>query len=90
METAPIVAAEPPWYRIPAPDTPVAGWHVSPFVDAAAYHWSWVWVLLPVLRLNKKTSGFVPLSSVTPATTLLAWLSYITQLPSALIAAEVA
>lgn len=61
METAPIAAPAPPWYRIPAADTPVAGWHVSPWVDAAAYHWSWVWALLPVLLIGGSEASWWPM-----------------------------
>ncbi len=31
------------------PDRPNPVWHISPVLDAAAYHFSWVWVLIPML-----------------------------------------
>lgn len=33
---------------IPPADKPVAGWHVSAFVDLCAYQFSWVWILIPL------------------------------------------
>ena len=33
---------------VPPADKPVAGWHVSPLVDLAAYHFSWLWILIPL------------------------------------------
>ena len=37
-------------YVRPAPvDRPNPRWHVSPVIDMAAYHWSWVWLLVPML-----------------------------------------
>src|SRR5690349_10336004 len=37
------------WERlVPPADRPVAGWHVSPFVDLAAYQFSWLWILVPL------------------------------------------
>lgn len=35
--------------RIPAPDQSSPRWHVSPVIDMAAYHFSWVWLLIPML-----------------------------------------
>lgn len=32
----------------PPADRPVAGWHVSPFVDLVAYQFSWLWILIPL------------------------------------------
>jgi hypothetical protein len=34
--------------RIPAVSRPDPRWHVSPAVDVAAYHFSWLWVLVPM------------------------------------------
>jgi hypothetical protein len=31
------------------PDQSNPGWHVSPVIDIAAYHFSWAWVLIPML-----------------------------------------
>jgi hypothetical protein len=36
------------WLGVPPPAQPVARWHVSPAVDALAYHWSWLLVLVPL------------------------------------------
>ncbi|MBW2542967.1 MAG: hypothetical protein JRF15_12840 [Deltaproteobacteria bacterium] len=36
-------------FRIPPPAERVRAWHVSPAIDMAAYHFSWLWVLLPLL-----------------------------------------
>ena len=38
--------------RVPAPTERVAGWQVGPAVDLAATHWSWLWMLLPLLALG--------------------------------------
>ena len=35
-------------FVIPPPAERVRGWHVSPAIDMAAYHFSWLWVLLPL------------------------------------------
>jgi hypothetical protein len=40
------------WSRYVAPTPPGQSshaWHVSPVIDAAAYHFSWAWVLVPML-----------------------------------------
>ncbi len=34
--------------RVPANNEPVVGWHVSPLVDVAAYHFSWLLILVPL------------------------------------------
>ena len=34
--------------RLPHPDQPVRDWHVSPLVDVAAYHYSWLLILIPL------------------------------------------
>ena len=36
-------------FRIPSPAERVRAWHVSPAIDMAAYHFSWLWVLLPLV-----------------------------------------
>jgi hypothetical protein len=36
------------WWRLPAPTESTPGWHVSPLVDLVAYHFSWLWILLPL------------------------------------------
>jgi hypothetical protein len=43
-------AAPPPLLDrlVPPADKAVAGWHVSPFVDLAAYHFSWLFILVPL------------------------------------------
>jgi len=38
----------PRWWQLPRPGASVAGWHVSPLVDVVAYHFSWLWILLPL------------------------------------------
>lgn len=35
--------------RVPAATEPDPRWHVSPAVDVGAYHFSWLWVLVPML-----------------------------------------
>jgi hypothetical protein len=35
-------------WRVPSPTQPVVGWHVSPLIDALAYHWSWLWAFVPL------------------------------------------
>ena len=53
----PPLALDPPqtrlWARV-VPDARVAvrRWHVSPWVDAAAYHWSWLLALVPVALIG--------------------------------------
>ncbi len=44
-------------FRIPAPEERVCVWHVSPAIDMAAYHFSWLWVLLPLLVAGPKFPG---------------------------------
>jgi hypothetical protein len=34
---------------IPPADQPTRGWHVSPLVDVLAYHFSWLWILVPLV-----------------------------------------
>jgi len=35
-------------WRLPAATKAGVRWHVSPLVDVAAYHFSWLWVLVPI------------------------------------------
>jgi hypothetical protein len=44
-------------FRIPPPEERVRVWHVSPVIDMAAYHFSWLWVLLPLLVAGPKFPG---------------------------------
>jgi hypothetical protein len=44
-------------FRIPPPAERVHSWHVSPAIDMAAYHFSWLWVLLPLLFAGPKFPG---------------------------------
>ncbi len=37
------------WATITSPDRSAHRWHVAPLVDAAAYHWGWLWLLVPLL-----------------------------------------
>jgi hypothetical protein len=39
---------------IPPPEERVPSWHVSPAIDMAAYHFSWLWVLLPLVFAGPK------------------------------------
>ena len=36
-------------FRVPPATERVRSWHVSPAVDMAAYHFSWLWILVPLL-----------------------------------------
>lgn len=38
--------------RPTGPGRPSPTWHVSPVIDAAAYHFSWVWVLVPMMLFS--------------------------------------
>jgi hypothetical protein len=40
--------------RLPAPGERVRSWHVSPAIDMAAYHFSWAWVLIPLVLAGPK------------------------------------
>ncbi|MGH7268372.1 MAG: hypothetical protein ACREMB_26440, partial [Candidatus Rokuibacteriota bacterium] len=42
------------WLRVPPPAQPVARWYVSPVVDALAYHWSWLLILVPLLCMGDR------------------------------------
>jgi hypothetical protein len=49
-------------FRIPPPEERVRSWHVSPAIDMAAYHFSWLWILLPLLFTGPKFPGdYLPL-----------------------------
>src|SRR5712692_8756231 len=37
------------YIRPPRPDQSSPAWHVSPAIDMAGYHFSWAWVLVPML-----------------------------------------
>src|SRR3954469_1442272 len=39
---------------VPPADKPVAGWHVSAAVDLFAYHFSWLWILVPLALAGDK------------------------------------
>lgn len=41
-------------FEIPSPTERVHSWHVSPAIDMAAYHFSWLWVLLPLIFAGPK------------------------------------
>ncbi len=43
--------------RIPPPQERVRSWHVSPAIDMLAYHFSWLWVLLPMIFAGSKYPG---------------------------------
>jgi hypothetical protein len=47
---------EPSFFRryvaAPDPGQPSREWHTSPVIDMAAYHFSWAWVLVPLLFTN--------------------------------------
>ena len=36
------------WWQIPRATEAVAGWHVSPLIDVVAYHFSWLFILVPL------------------------------------------
>ncbi len=40
------------YVRPAGPGQPSPAWHVSPVIDAAAYHFSWVWVLVPMMLFS--------------------------------------
>lgn len=45
--------------RIPAPNASVTHWHVSPLIDTAAYAFSWLWVLVPLLLLGDDRLDYI-------------------------------
>ncbi len=49
-------------FRVPPPTERVPSWHVSPAIDMAAYHFSWLWVLIPLAFAGPEyPSDYVPL-----------------------------
>jgi hypothetical protein len=46
-------------FAVPAPDQPARHWHVSPAVDLAAYAFSWLWVLVPMLLLGDAKNDYI-------------------------------
>ncbi len=50
------------FFRVPPPRERVPFWHVSPAIDMAAYHFSWLWVLVPLLFAGPNyPDDYVPL-----------------------------
>ncbi|MCK6573423.1 hypothetical protein L6V77_20270 [Myxococcota bacterium] len=49
------------WLRLSPPDAAVARWHVSPVVDALAYHWGWLFALVPALLVGGPERNWWPL-----------------------------
>ncbi|MGQ0612670.1 MAG: hypothetical protein ACT4PV_02815 [Planctomycetaceae bacterium] len=41
-------------FALPPPEVTAPRWHVSPLVDVVAYHFSWVWLLVPLLLLGQR------------------------------------
>src|SRR5689334_22625147 len=54
--TASTAAVSTPFLEriVPPASKPVPGWHVSPVVDMAAYHFSWLWILVPLALSGDK------------------------------------
>jgi hypothetical protein len=49
-------------FGVPPPEERVRSWHVSPAIDMAAYHFSWLWVLLPLIFAGPTfPSDYLPL-----------------------------
>ncbi len=49
-------------FRIPRAQERVLGWHVSPAIDVAAYHFSWLWALIPLALAGPEYPGdYLPL-----------------------------
>lgn len=46
---------------IPPPEAVVPRWHVAPWIDASAYAFSWLWVLVPLLLLGDTQAEYLPL-----------------------------
>ena len=42
------------FFRIPAASERVPDWHVAPAVDMIAYHFSWLWLLAPLLLFGDR------------------------------------
>jgi hypothetical protein len=57
-----IAAAQPGlwerYVRPPHPDRSNPRWHISPAIDIAAYHFSWAWVLIPMLLARHESTVF--------------------------------
>jgi hypothetical protein len=47
--------------RIAPPGAAVRRWHVSPLVDSLAYHWSWLFALLPMLMMGSEREDYLVL-----------------------------
>ena len=45
------------FFRVPPPRERVPFWHVSPAIDMAAYHFSWMWVLVPLMLAGPSYPG---------------------------------
>jgi hypothetical protein len=46
------------YIRPPEPGQSSLRWHISPVIDIAAYHFSWAWVLIPMLLAHAESSVF--------------------------------
>src|SRR5579872_496760 len=44
--------------RPPEPGASSPSWHLSPAIDIAAYHFSWVWVLVPMMLAGSQMPVF--------------------------------
>jgi hypothetical protein len=44
------------YVRPPHPDQSNPTWHVSPAIDIVAYHFSWAWVLIPMLLASREST----------------------------------
>jgi hypothetical protein len=50
------------WSRlVPAPGESVRLWHIGPFVDPVAYHWSWLFAFLPVALIGGPPEAWWPI-----------------------------
>jgi hypothetical protein len=61
-QTVDVTSAEPGlwerYIRPPHPEQSSRIWHVSPAIDIAAYHFSWAWVLIPMLLASRESTIF--------------------------------
>jgi hypothetical protein len=49
-------------FRVPPPEERVRSWHISPAIDMAAYHFSWLWILIPLIFAGPEFPGdYLPL-----------------------------
>ncbi len=59
-QTVDVTSAQPGlWERYVRPPHPAHSspcWHVSPVIDMAAYHFSWAWVLVPMLLASQEST----------------------------------